>query len=255
MRLSRGCLGLALLAILVLFGCNQSRVPLLILTAASTQEAVQEIASQFTRQTGVGVRINADDSSKLAAQIVHGAPADLFLSANEQWAQHLQERGLVQEIQPLLGNSLVLIVPHGNPLELTGPRDLLEPSVKRVALAGPTVPAGIYGRQALRHLHLLDDLEKEKKIITGESVRVTLAYVERGEVEAGIVYGTDARISDKIEVVATFPPSSHAAIVYPLALLRSAAANADARKFYHYLQGRESADVFRKHGFTWLDKN
>jgi molybdate transport system substrate-binding protein len=152
----------------------------------------------------------------------------------------------------LLGNTLVLVVPRGNPARVARPEDLAADAVRKLALAGPTVPAGIYARQALAHLHLLEPLEKEHKIAAGENVRVTLAYVERGEAEAGVVYGSDARITDKVEVAFTFPASTHAPIVYPLVLLRAAEPNAGARRFYDYLQGPESATVFLKHGFTRL---
>lgn len=262
MHFGNSCLAcLAALAALGLPGCGRgidgqqasgkSR-PILALVAASTQEAVQEIADGFTRDTGVEVRLNADDSSKLAAQIVNGAPADLFLSANEKWADYVADQGFAQEKTALLGNTLVLVVPHGNPARISGPEDLTLPAVQKVALAGPTVPAGIYARQALNRLHLLDELEKQKKIVAGESVRVTLAYVERGEAEAGVVYGTDAKITDQVEVTATFSPATHDPIVYPLVLLKAAENNPAARQFRDRLTGPAGAAVFRKYGFTRL---
>lgn len=256
---------LGLLSVVVILGCGQRQdrqgagdrrsPPILALVAASTQDAVQEIATEFTREHGVEVRLNADDTSKLAAQIVNGVPADLFLSANEKWSNHIKEKGLVEEAKPLLGNSLVLVVPQGNPQHLTSPEDLTTPKVKKLALAGPTVPAGMYARQALAHLKLLDDLEKQKKIVSGENVRVALTYVERAEVDAGIVYATDARLTDKVETAATFSPSSHAPIIYPLVLLKTAEKNAKARTFYEYLQGERAARNFQKYGFSWLGGN
>jgi molybdate transport system substrate-binding protein len=255
---------LALLTLVVVLGCGQRQSspngdqrspPILALVAASTQDAVQEIAAEFTREHGVEVRLNADDTSKLAAQIVNGAPADLFLSANEKWSSHVKEKGFVEEAKALLGNSLVLVVPRGNPLHLASLEELATPKVKKVALAGPTVPAGMYARQALTHLQLLDDLEKQKKIVSGENVRVALTYVERAEVDAGIVYATDARLTDKVATVATFSPSAHAPIIYPLVLLKPAEKNAKAREFYEYLQGAYAARIFRKYGFTWLAGN
>jgi len=237
-------------------GCSRSRDehgPVLILTAASTRDAVQEIAADFTRQTGVAVQVSPEDSGKLATQIVHGAPADLFLSANEKWADYVRDQGLALEMKPLLGNNLVLIVPRGNPARVHVPEDLTGAAVKRVALAGPTVPAGIYARQALTNLKLLPELEKQNKIATGENVRVTLTYVERGEAEAGIVYGSDARLTDRVEVVYTFAASTHGPIVYPLVLLKAADKNAAARRFYDYLQGPFAARVFEHYGFAQPD--
>jgi molybdate transport system substrate-binding protein len=220
--------------------------------AASTKDAVQENATQFTKEMGIDVKINADDSSKLATQIVNAAPADIFLSANQKWADFVRDKGFAQEIKPLLGNTLVIVVPLGNPGKVAKPEDLGAPAVQKIAVAGPTVPAGIYARQALTRLKLWDELEQQKRIVPGENVRVALTYVERGEAEAGIVYGTDARISTKIQEVYTFQPDTHDKIVYPLVLLQAGQKNDAARKFYEYLQSPAAAAVFRKHGFTRL---
>jgi molybdate transport system substrate-binding protein len=222
----------------------------LVLAAASTQDALREIADRFTKETGIEVVLNADDSGRLANQIVNGAPADLFLSANEKWADFVREKGFAQEVKPLLGNTLVLVVPRGNPGHVAEAKDLRLPGVRRVALAGPTVPAGIYARQALKKLNLLEEIESRGKVVPGENVRVTLAYVENGEVEAGIVYATDARITDRVEVVATFDPSTHDPIVYPLVLLTRAEGKDGARRLRDFLQGPAAADVFRRAGFT-----
>jgi molybdate transport system permease protein len=252
-RIGLGIGAVAALAVLGTVGCARSRdpqAPVLILAAASTRDAVQEIAADFTQQTGVGVQVSPEDSGKLATQIAHGAPADLFLSANEKWADYVRDQGLALEMKPLLGNNLVLIVPQGNRARVHAPEDLTGTAVKRVALAGPTVPAGIYARQALTNLKLLPELEKENKIATGENVRVTLTYVERGEAEAGIVYGSDARLTDRVEVVYRFAAATHEPIVYPLVLLKAAEKSGAARRFYDYLQGPAAAGVFEKYGFT-----
>jgi molybdate transport system substrate-binding protein len=254
-----------MLGTLVLLGCGQGKdardadarhgTPILALVAASTSDAVREIADDFSGNTGIEVRLSADDSSKLAAQIANGVPADVFLSANKKWADFIKDKGLSQDIKELLGNTLVLVVPKGNPAKVTRPEDLTVSAVKKVALAGPTVPAGIYARQALSRLHLVDELEKENKIVGGESVRATLTFVERGEVEAGVVYGTDAKITDKVEVASTFSPATHDPIVYPLVLLARSQQNASARQFYEHLASPSAAAVFRRYGFTLLSGN
>src|SRR5262249_31398846 len=154
--------------------------------------------------------------------------------------------------RPLLTNNLVLIVPKGNPARVSKPEDLTAASVRHVALAGPAVPAGIYGRQALKKLGLLDALEKRKKIVAGEDVRVALTCVERGEAEAGIVYDTDARITDKVAVVHTFGSSTHDPIRYPLVLLQAGQEKPAARKFFVFMQSTRASEVFKKHGFTTL---
>src|SRR5262249_38345670 len=127
-------------------------------------------------------------------------------------------------------------------------------SVKRLAIAGPTVPAGIYAREALKKLKLWDTLDAGKKIVAGDNVRVTLTYVERGEAEAGIVYATDAMISDKVERVYTFGADTHEAIRYPLVLLKLGNASPSARAFFDYLQSAKAKEVFVKQGFIFLEK-
>jgi molybdate transport system substrate-binding protein len=224
--------------------------PALALVAASTRDAVQDLADGFTREGNPKVKVIAEDSSKLAQQIVNGAPAHLFLSANEKWADFIKEKGLVQDRVALLGNSLALIVPADSTAGTTGPEDLRKTGVKRIAIAGPTVPAGIYARQALKHLALWAELEK--KAVFGEDVRATLAYVERGETDAGIVYTTDARISDRVRTVYTFPAAAHEPIRYPLLLLKTGGEPRAARRFYTYLQSPRAAEVFKKYGFTCL---
>jgi molybdate transport system substrate-binding protein len=231
-------------------GGNQE--PVIAFVAASTRDAVREIADAFTKERKTEVKINADDSSKLATQIVAGAPAHLFLSANEKWADFVKDKGLIQEMVPLLGNSLVMVVPTGNPAQVGRPEDLTKAAVKHLALAGPSVPAGIYARQALRKLGLWDALEKDRTVVSGENVRVALTYVERGEAEAGITYATDAKITDKVEQVFTFAASSHDPIRYPLALLKEGEQVPGSRAFFAFLQSPPAAAVFKKHGFTIL---
>jgi molybdate transport system substrate-binding protein len=224
--------------------------PVTVFVAASTKDAVAEIASAFKDETQIEVRISADDSSKLAMQIVQEAPAQLFLSANEKWADYVKEKGFADETRLLFCNTLVLVTPKGNPANVHGPEDLSKATVQRVAIAGPTVPAGIYGRQALKNLKVWDSLESGKKIISGENVRVTLAYVEQGEVDAGIVYATDAKISDKIDLVYTFPANSHEPIHYPLVLLKAGDSSASARTFFEYIQSERARKIFARHGFS-----
>ncbi|MBK6694118.1 MAG: molybdate ABC transporter substrate-binding protein [Myxococcales bacterium] len=224
----------------------------LVLNAASTKESLNELGAAFEKSTAIKVKFSPEDSSKLANQIAEGAPADIFLSANEKWADFVKDKGLAAETKPLLGNTLVVVVPTGNPAKVAGPDDLKKGAVKKLAIAGPTVPAGIYAKASLTSLKLWDDLEKSKKLTPGENVRGTLAFVERGEVDAGIIYATDAKVSQKVEVAYTFDPSTHPKIVYPLVLLKRGAQREGAKKFFEFLQSKEAADVFKKAGFTSL---
>ena len=219
------------------------------LAAASTTDAVEEIAEEFERRTGARVRISAGPSNALAAQIAAAAPADLFLSASDQWADYLGQQGLAKAVTPLLTNDLVIIVPPDNPANVQSAADLVKPGVKRVALAGENVPAGIYAEQALRALALYQPLADAKKIVRGQDVRVTLGYVGRGEADAGIVYSTDASIDGEVSIVDRFDPRTHDRIVYSLVLIKRERPNAMAAEFYEFLQSSEAARVCEKFGF------
>ena len=233
-------------------GKDKNHDPVIVFVAASTRDAVQEIATAFTEEKKTPVKINADDSSKLATQITHDAPAHLFLSANEKWADFVKEKGFVQEATLLLGNTLVIAVPRGNPANIIRVGDLTGPGLHRLAVAGPTVPAGIYARQALKKHGLWDQLEKTGKIVSGENVRTTLAYIERGEADAGIVYATDARITGKVQTVYTFARADHDPIRYPLVLLREGQLSQAARSFFEFMQTPRAKDIFTRHGFAIL---
>ena len=226
-----------------------ARGPVIVSVAASTKDAITPIAKQFQEQTGLEIRINTGPSNALANQIVAGAPADLFLSANRKWADEVQKAGQTVDSMPLLTNKLVLIVPKGNPAKVSEPGDLLKPEVKHVALAGENVPAGTYAQQALTRLKVYDELAKAGKIARGQDVRATLSYVDRGEAEAGIVYSTDLGAAKNVETVHEFDPQTHDEIVYVLVLLKHSEGNAAAKAFYDYLASQEAGDVFRQFGF------
>lgn len=226
--------------------------PLTISVAASTKEMVERIAESFTKETGVKVQVNAGSSSSLANQILAGAPVDLFLSANEQWAEKIHEAGLAAQSSRLLTNKLVLIVPKGNPAGVKSPQDLLQPAVKRIALASEQAPAGMYADQALTKLNLLDQLVTAGKIARGQDVRTALSYVERGEAEAGIVYSTDVPIAKGIEQIHEFDSELHDDIVYVLVLVKRDGSHPAARDLQRYIQSREADPAYREFGFERL---
>jgi molybdate transport system substrate-binding protein len=236
-------------------GCDSRAQPepekrvVLISAATSTKEAVSELAAAFEKQSGCQVQVNPGASNVLANQITAGAPADLFLSANRKWAGEVEKAGQSTVSRPLLTNKLVLIVPKGNPANVNEPADLLKAEVKRVALAGENVPAGIYAQQALTNLKLYDQLETGGKVARGQDVRTALAYVERGEAEAGIVYSTDLLAAKNVETVDEFDPQTHDEIAYVLVLLKHAEENAAATKFYEFLTSNEADGIWRKFGF------
>lgn len=229
---------------------RQAGGEVLLLAAASTSDAVTEAAAMFEARTGIKIRITTGGSNALANQITAGVPGDVFLSANVKWAETVARQGLVVESRPLLSNRLVIVVPHGNPAGVASPEDLPGDKVKHVALAGEKVPAGLYAAQALIWAKVYDTLRNKKRLVRGRDVRTTLGYVETGEAEAGVVYATDARVSDKVEEVYTFPSAAHDAIVYPLVLLKSPPdRGAAGRRFFEFLFTPAARAIFEKYGF------
>jgi molybdate transport system substrate-binding protein len=221
----------------------------MILVAASAREAVEEIAVEFERESGAQVDVGVGASNALAQQILAGAPAAMFLSASEEWADAIEDENLVSRRVDLLSNRLVLIVPRGNPADVKKPADLLRDEVEHLALAEANVPAGRYAEQALSKLELFEKLSASDKFVRGHDVRATLAFVERGEADAGIVYASEALGAEQVEVVFEFDSTLHDPILYPLVLLDTGESNAAAVRLFARLQTPESQEVFRRRGF------
>lgn len=224
----------------------------LLSAAASTKDLMESLAEQFAKKSKDTVKVNPGASNNLAGQIIAGAPADLFLSASPEWADKVNEAKLAVQHVRLLTNKLVLVVPRGNPAGVKEPEDLTKATVRKIALAGEKVPAGKYADQALTKLGLLDNLAKAKKIVRGEDVRTALAYVERGEVEAGIVYSTDLRAATGVEQVHEFDAALHDEIVYVLLLLKRGETNSAAKGFLEFLKSDEANAAYQKFGFQRL---
>jgi molybdate transport system substrate-binding protein len=224
-----------------------------VFAASSTTDVVTTLAKQFEAEHGAKLRLNFASSSTLARQIEAGASADIFFSADQEWMDYLQQRGLIQTSTrwDVVGNTLVLVAPADNAFDL--PQGLSPQWAAgfsgRLAVGDPGhVPVGKYAKEALENLGLYDGLKA--RLIPTESARSALMLVERGEVAAGIVYSTDAKASAKVKVVATFPESSHKPIRYPIALCKGA--SRAAAEFLTYLGGPDTAAVFSSHGFIPL---
>lgn len=223
--------------------------------AASLTEVLDEIVAAWAKPAGHTVKLSFAASSTLAMQIEAGAPAALLVTADERSMDTLAEHDrLVPESRvDLLGNTLVLVMPAASvrPVALVPGFDLHALlGDGRLATGDPAyVPAGRYAEQALTHLGVW--AEAEPRLVRAESVRAALVLVGRGEVPAGVVYATDAAITREVAVAGTFPPESHAPIVYPMALVREFATPA-ARALHAYLQGPAAMTVFARYGFKPL---
>jgi molybdate transport system substrate-binding protein len=227
-----------------------------VFAAASLTNALNEIAARWQADGHPKPSLAFGASSALAKQVEAGAPADLFASADLGWMDYLDERGLVDSASRanLLGNTLVLIAPMGKsfPVEMKEGFNFAGAFSGKLCTGEPgAVPVGIYAKQALQSLKWWDAIQK--RVVGTDDVRTALAFVERGECPAGIVYATDAAISDKVEIVATFPEATHKPIVYPFAVVKGG--RAEAREFLSYLSGsRAAAEVYERLGFARLGK-
>jgi molybdate transport system substrate-binding protein len=254
MRALRSVL-LALLALSIPAQAAQPvhEAPVRVFAAASLTDALNDISAHWKRLKHPAPNLAFSATSALAKQIEAGAPADVFASADLKWMDYLDQRGRIDHASRvnLLGNTLVLIAPRGKRFTAR-----MEPGFAIAgAFAGKlctgepgVVPVGIYAKQSLEKLGWWSALQG--RIVGTDDVRTALAFVERGECGAGIVYATDARISGRVETVATFPLATHAPIVYPFALVANA--RPEAQAFLRYLRSPQAAAIFKRHGFTVL---
>jgi len=244
--------GAAAAALVVLTVAHALAAGVLVFGAASLKEALDEQARHFKAATGHDVTVSYAASSALARQIANGAPADLFISADLEWMDYLDERQLLRPgtRTELLRNALVLIAPAASRAQLAiGPGFPLVAALgqERLAMADPdSVPAGKYGRSALVHLGVWPSVEQ--RVARAENVRAALALVSRGEAPFGIVYATDAQADKGVRVVDTFPPDSHPAIVYPAAMV-AASASPSAKPLLDYLESAAARPVWERYGF------
>lgn len=229
--------------------------PITVFAAASLTDVLQAIGDAYKTKTGQDVRFSFASSSTLARQIVAGAPAQIYASANEKWMDYLQERDLIEtatRVSPV-SNRLVLIAPADSKLgdvTITSKLDL-------VSLIGPegriavgntdSLPAGIYAKEALTSLGLWTAVEP--RLAPSENVRVALAHVEHGETPLGIVYATDAKIDKGVKILGAFPPGSHKPITYPFAITKGNG-SAAVKAFFAYLTGPDAMPLYERYGFA-----
>lgn len=239
-----------LFAAIVFTGARAATGEILVFAAVSLTDALEEIGAAYEKAGGDKVLFNLAASNALARQIQEGAPADLFFSADEARMDQLEKRGLVLQgtRQSLLSNTLVIVVPAESTLKIASPQDLATSKVRTLALAEPqSVPAGIYAKEYLKSKKLWNGVID--KVIPTESVRAALAAVESGNIDAGIVYKTDAGISKKVRIVYEVPQAEGPKISYPFAVMARSQKQEAARKFLAYLESQAALDIFRRYGF------
>ncbi|MBU1054093.1 MAG: molybdate ABC transporter substrate-binding protein [Proteobacteria bacterium] len=227
-----------------------------VFAAASTTNAVTEIGKMFSEQKNVGFIPSFASSSTLAKQIENKAPANIYISANSKWMDYLEKKNIINQPSrfDLLSNRIVLIVPADSDIKTIDIKASFD--LKKLlgngflSMGDPDhVPAGIYGKQSLVNLGVWDSIKT--KVARSKDVRAALMLVERGESPVGIVYATDAAITKKVRVVATFPEKSHPPILYPVALV-AGSETPEAEKFMKFLKMPEAKAIFEKYGFTVL---
>ncbi|UNM95044.1 molybdate ABC transporter substrate-binding protein [Ignatzschineria rhizosphaerae] len=227
-----------------------------VFAAASLQNAIDEIKVNYEK-TGNKDQIEAlyDSSSNLARQIEQGAPADLFISANQSWMNYLEEKNLIDDATRtnIVKNELALITYKDNTTEYKvdfGSNDFWKATLEntRIALGDPDhVPAGLYAKEAFEKLGVWATVAP--KVAAAQNVRAALLLVEVKEADLGAVYSSDASVSEKVKTVTIFPEELHEPIEYPIAIMKNQA-NDSVNGFYNYLLSDDAAEVFKKYGFA-----
>lgn len=239
---------------LVLSPAARAQEGLTVFAAASLTDAMRTLGQEWTTRGNPAPRFSFAASSALARQIEQGAPADLFMSADEPWMDYVQQRNLIvnaTRVSPI-GNALVLVTPTSDTRSVTLARETsllgLLGANGRIATGDPAhVPVGRYAQAALTWMGQWDAISP--RLARADNVRAALLLVERGEAPFGIVYATDAAASRGVRVAATFPAESHAPITYPFAVTRRAEGNAQARAFLAFLTGPDANPVWQRYGF------
>lgn len=223
---------------------------LMISAAASLSDALVTIKDTYEKNNpDVKLKFNFGGSGSLQQQISQGAPVDLFFSAAEDKFERLVEDGMIAEEDrtDLLENELVLVVPQKESA-IKGFEDLTGEAASQISIGTPeTVPAGKYAKEALEKMNLWEEIES--KTVYAKDVRQVLSYVATGNVDAGIVYKTDALLSDEIEMIASADPETHTPIIYPVGMIKDSKNDEAAKAFYDYLQTDEALEVFEDYGF------
>lgn len=228
---------------------EETQIELTVSAAASLQDALEDLKTTYEKEhSNVTITYNFGGSGALQQQISQGAPVDLFFSAAEDKFDQLVDEGLIEESQgvDLLANDLVLVVPKDNAAGIESFEDLTKAT--KIALGTPeSVPAGQYGVETLKTLDVWDSIESN--VVYGKDVKQVLTYVETGNVDAGIVYKTDALVSEDVTIAAIADDASHTPIIYPVGVIKDSKNAEEAKAFYEFLQSDEAMEVYTSFGF------
>lgn len=231
---------------------ESAQTELVISAAASLIDVTKELSEQYAAQSpNVKLTFVYGASGALQTQIEEGAPSDLFISAGKKQMDALEEKGLLSQNAraDLLRNAVVLIAPKDSNLALGGFADCASDRVKLIALGEPkSVPAGQYAEEIFAHYQCLDAVAAKANY--GTDVRQVLTWVENGEVDCGVVYASDAAVSQGVKVLRVAPEESHKAVLYPASVLARSERPQEAQEFLSFLQSPDAMKVFEKYGFT-----
>lgn len=242
---------------LFLLACNQNKTnnnsEIVVFCAASLTDVISEITTEFEKENGVTVKLNLASSGTLARQIEHGATPSIYFSADKKWMNYLIKNHLIENetVKKIAGNSMVLIVPNKstlNQMPFSSNINLPEYFDGRLSIGDPNhVPAGSYATQLLENLGWSEELEP--RFLPANDVRSALMVVELGEVDAGIVYKTDALKSDKVKIITEYPDSLYDYVHYYMAIIRGQK-NENSLSLHHYMVSKEAESIWKKFGFT-----
>ncbi|APM40332.1 molybdate ABC transporter substrate-binding protein [Clostridium kluyveri] len=229
---------------------TSTKITLTVSAAASLKDSMNEIKELYVKENAnAAITYNFGASGTLQKQIEQGAPADIFMSAATKQMDELKNKNLMvnDTIKNLLQNDVVLVVPKDS-TKVKSFEDLTSDTVQKIALGEPkSVPAGQYAEEVLTNLNILDKVKP--KAVYGKDVKEVLTWVETGNADAGIVYKTDALVSDKVTIAATAPENSHKAVVYPVGVVKDSKNAEAAKSFLKFLSGDKAKAVFEKYGF------
>ncbi len=229
-------------------------VELIIAAAASLKDSLAEVQKAYAvKNSDVKLTFTFGSSGALQQQIENGAAVDVFISAATKQMDALKEKGLIiqETSRNFLKNNVVLIAPKDT--FLTDFKDLTSDKVRHIGLGEPkSVPVGQYAEEVLTKLNILDKIKG--KVVYGNDVKEVLTWVETGNVDAGIVYETDAKVSDKVKVIAAAPEDSHKPVNYPAAVIKSSKNAEAAKAFTEFLYSSDAKTIFEKYGFVFIAK-